>query len=367
METKHFNEIKKQFKITNCSISKIRGCYVDSNKNKVSYINENFLNLPEEEQYKYLEIFKKTLSGGVGKSLLDMNFKDEDKKKSLLALRNSSLKNDDILNAFYDNIINSINYVGNYLILLADQTYDVPTKTEDGMKVDESESIYHYILCSICPMELSKAGLSYFEDNKEFHNAERSFMVNVPIMGFLYPSFNDRMEDRDAIVLYSKDYKKIDNGFVDGCLGCEEPSTADVQNNIFVESLSEALDNNCTYEIVENISNSIKELAKADTKENLTEKGIGYMLKSSGVEDEAVDKFEKLFVEKTDEIGLKDKEININNILPDKKTIYEINDIKIKANEEQNASIDVRKIDGRLCLVIEAMENITVNGIVVKK
>lgn len=367
METKNFNEIKKQLKITNCGISKVRGCYVDSNKNKVSYINENFLNLPEEEQYKYLEIFKKTLSGGVGKNLLNMNFNDKDKKKSLLALRNSALKNDDILEAFYDNIISSINYVGNYLILLADQTYDVPTKTEDGMKIDESESVYHYVLCSICSMELSKAGLSYFEENKEFHNSERSFMVKPPIMGFLYPAFNDRMEDRDAIALFIKDSKKIDNGFTEGCLGCEEPSTADVQNNIFVESLSEALDDNCTYEIVENISNTVKELSKSDTKENLTEKGIGYILKSSGIEDETVNKFEKIFVDKADEIGLKDKEININNILPDKKTTYEINDIKIKADEEQKASIDVRRIDGRLCLVIEAMDDIIVNGISVKE
>lgn len=367
METKNFNEIKKQFKITNCSISKIRGCYVDSNKEKASYINENFLNLPEEEQHKYLEIFKKTLSGGVGKCLLDMVFKESDKQKSLLALRDSSLKNDDILDAFYDNVINTISYVGNYLILLADQVYDVPTKTEDGMKIDESESVYHYIICAICPMELPKAGLGYNEENKEFHNIKRSFMVNAPIMGFLYPAFNDRMEDRDAIVLYTKNHKTIDSGFVDGCLGCEEPSTAEVQNNIFVESLSEALGNKCTYEMVENISKSINDLSQSDTKENLTEKGIGYMLKSSGLEVETVDKFEDIFVEKAKENGLKDKEVNINNILPDKKTTYEINDIKIKANEEQNASIDVRKIDGKLCLVIETTEDIVVNGIAVKE
>lgn len=369
METKHFSELKKQLKITNCNITRIRGCYVNSKKEKAAYIDENYLNIPEEEQHKYLEIFKKTLSGGIGKNLMDMSFEDENKKKSLLVLRDTSLSNEDVVNAFYDNIIESIDYVGNFLVLLADQVYDVPTKAEDGMKLGESDTVYHYITCSICPVELSKPGLGYFEDIKEFHTADRYFMVNMPIMGFLYPAFNDRMEDREVIVLYSKDGKNMDGGFIRSCMGCEKPLTADVQNNIFVESLSEALNEDCTYEIVENISKSVKQMVDCDDNktQNLTEKGIGYVLKSSGVEDGKVDNFERLFVEKVEDTGVKDTEININNMLPDKKTVYEINAIKIKANDQQNQSIDVRKIDGKLCLVIEAEEGITVNGIVVKE
>ena len=35
---------------------------------------KHFLSLPEEEAFKYFDIFKKTLSGTVGKNILNMEF-----------------------------------------------------------------------------------------------------------------------------------------------------------------------------------------------------------------------------------------------------------------------------------------------------
>lgn len=74
MNKKEISEIKKQFTPNNCAITRICGCYVDGEKNKKTKLKEAFLSLSEEEMFKYFEIFKKTLSGTVGKNLINMEF-----------------------------------------------------------------------------------------------------------------------------------------------------------------------------------------------------------------------------------------------------------------------------------------------------
>ena len=77
-----------------------------------------------------------------------------------MGLRESRLKNDDLMDTFYDMIIDSYDYVGNYLILIFHDAYDVMTKTSDNDKLDESEEVYEYLLCAICPVNLTKPGLA---------------------------------------------------------------------------------------------------------------------------------------------------------------------------------------------------------------
>ena len=74
MNKKEISELKKQFTPDNCTISRICGCYVDSEKEKRLAMRESFLSLSDEEMFKYFEIFKKTLSGTIGKNLLNLEF-----------------------------------------------------------------------------------------------------------------------------------------------------------------------------------------------------------------------------------------------------------------------------------------------------
>ena len=161
MTKKDVLEIRHLFAPKECSISKIRGCYVDGDCNKVATINEQFLTMPEEETYKYFEILKKTLSGSIGKNLVTMPFPTSQEfeggtQEFLLRLRDSRLKDDALLEQFYDRIIESYEYVGNYLILLIHDAYDVPGRTRDGIEMeDASDEVYDYILTCICPVDLS--------------------------------------------------------------------------------------------------------------------------------------------------------------------------------------------------------------------
>ena len=167
MNKKEISEIKKQLTPANCNITRICGCYVDAEKNKKTELKEAFLSLSEEEMFKYFEIFKKTLSGTLGKNLMNMEFplaeeKEGGKHEFLMKLRASKLKDDALIESFYDKIIENYDYPENYYIILVHAVYDIPGRTSDGIDMDDaSEEIYEHLLCSICPVKLSKAGLCY--------------------------------------------------------------------------------------------------------------------------------------------------------------------------------------------------------------
>ena len=192
MNKKETNEIKKQFTQENCAITRICGCYVDGEKEKKAEIKEAFLSLPEEEIFKYFTIFRKTLSGGIGKNLLNMEFplaaeEEGGTQEFLLRLRESKLTDDALLEEFYDKVIQSYEYGENYLILLIHSAYDIPGKASDNQEMfDASDEVYEYLLCSICPVKLSKPGLSYNAERNCFQDRIRDWIVDVPSTGFLF-------------------------------------------------------------------------------------------------------------------------------------------------------------------------------------
>ena len=210
MNKKEVSEIKKQFTPDNCAITRICGCYVDGEKNKKTQLKEAFLSLPEEEIFKYFELFRKTLSGTIGKNLLNMEFPLSAENAGgtqdfLLKLRASQLTDDALLDAFYDRIIESYDYGENYLILVIHAAYDIPGKSSDGSEMfDASDEVYEYLLCSICPVKLSKAGLCYNAETNNIEDRIRDWIVEMPDLGFLFPVFNDRSTDIHGLLYYSK-------------------------------------------------------------------------------------------------------------------------------------------------------------------
>ncbi|MBE5851499.1 MAG: DUF4317 domain-containing protein [Lachnospiraceae bacterium] len=246
MTKKDILELKRRLSKTECTITKMCGCYVDANRNKVVKISETFLNLDDEEFYKYLEIARKCLSGTIGNNLLKLEFPliEEEaggKQQFLLGLRASELKNEDLLDRFYDLIIEHYEFAGNYLILLFHDTYDVITKTSDNMKIDESEEVYDYLLCAICPVCLSKPGLGYREEENRIGARIRDWVVGAPDVGFLFPAFSERSSDIHALTYYVKDAKDSHPDFVQDALGCGSKRTATEQKQTFHSIVKKAL------------------------------------------------------------------------------------------------------------------------------
>ena len=370
MTRKELNEIKSQYTLEDCGILRLCGCYVDGERNKITQFNENFLNLPEEEKHKYFDIFKKTLSGTPGKNLVDMKFNvdayaDEGARTFLMNLRDSGLKDDRLLNEFYDRIINNYSYVGNYLILLINQVYDIPAVTTDNIEMDDaSDEVYSYILCSICHVNLSKPGLGYDEEDNNFHDKKQNHMVDVPDVGFLFPAFNKRSADEDMTLFYTKDVSEFEDGLIDCLLDCAVPLPAKQQKETFTSLVNEALGEEADLEIVKNIHENLEQIIEEKKQQSpapvmLDKTEMKDLLEKSGVKEERLENFEEHFEMAAGEHG----KLVASNVSSGKKFEVKTPDVVIKINSDKTDIVSTQVIDGRQCLVIQIDERLEVNGI----
>lgn len=371
MIKQEINELKRLYTPSNCSITRICGCYVDGEKNKKTEFKEAFLSLPEEEIFKYFELLRKTLSGSLGKNLLNLDFplaseQEGGTQAALLALRDSKLKDDALIEEFYDRVINTYEYVGNYLILLIHDAYDVPGKTTDGLtKDDASDTVFEYIMCCICPVNLSKPGLSYDSINNEFHNRIRDWVVEMPETGFLFPSFNDRATDIHSTLFYSKNPEEAHSEFVENILGCTLPLSAGTQKEAFQALIEETLGDEVEYEVVKNIHENLTEMIEEhkEIPEPLTldKHQVKSLFEKSGVKEEKLTDFDKLY----DAAAGEDTSLFVNNVANVRTFEVKTPDVVVKVNPERADLVNTLQIDGKRCLVIEINDHVEVNGITI--
>lgn len=393
MTKKEVLEIRHQFAQATCSIDKICGCYVDGDRRKIATMKEAFLSLPEEEAFKYFEIFKKNLSGSIGKNLITMPFPTDSEfdggtQEFLLKLRNSKLEDDELIDQFYEKVIENYDYTGNYLILLIHDTYDVPGKTTDGLTMDDaSDEIYEYIMCCICHVNLSKAGLSYFDSENTFHNRIRDWIVDVPDIGFLFPAFIDRTADIHNVLYYTKKPEEIHEEFIRYILGTGMPVTAGNQKEAFQTIITDTLGMDCDYEVIRNIHENLNEMIEEqkDSPEPLTlsRNSLKNLLETSGVSEEKMQTFDANFdraaaasvnqhpvAEGSDETlptpAPGKVQLYANNIASTKSFEVKTPEVVIKVNPDRTDLVETREIDGRKCIVIEITDEVSVNGIPVK-
>lgn len=313
MRKKDILELKRRLKKDHCTFTKMCGCYVNGEKHIILKFRETFLNLDEDEYFKYLEISKKVLSGTIGNNILELNFPtNEDlineKQIFLMQLKNSQLKDDIILDNFYDSIIDNYDYTGNFLILIFHDAYDVITKTKDNAKIDESEEVYEYILCAICPVSLSEPGLRYFEEDNKIKARIRDWVVEAPINGFVFPAFIDRSSDVNSIMYYTKNAKDTHPELMENALGCYSKQTATIQKETFQSIIKDTFSSDekksekIFMEVQENLNNMLDEYNSIydDTDSepiSLTKSDMQNLLIESGIPEEITAKIEKSYVE----------------------------------------------------------------------
>lgn len=372
MIKQEISEIKKLLTQRNCSITRICGCYVDGEKNKKTEFKQAFLALPEEEMFKYFEILRKTLSGTLGKNLLTLEFplaseEEGGTQEFLLRLRDSKLKDDVLLEEFYDKIISTYEYVGNYLILLVHDAYDIPGKASDGLEMeDASDEVYEYILACICPVELSKPGLSYNAEENTFQNRIRDWVVSLPETGFLFPAFHDRSSDIHSTLYYTKDAEELKESFVEQLLGCPLPLTAGSQKETFQALIEETLGETCDIEIVKSIHDTLAEMVEEHKEEPapliLDKNEVKTVLANSGVTNEKLEQFDRCY----DETAGEQTSLLVNNVMNARTFEVKTPDVIVKVSPDRTDLIETRNINGRDCLVIALDGNVVVNGINVR-
>ena len=195
------------------------------------------------------------------------------------------------------------------MILIFHDAYDVITKTKDNAKLDESEEVYEYVLCAICPVSLSEPGLRHFEEENKIKARIRDWVVESPSNGFVFPAFINRSSDVNSIMYYTKNAKDTHPELMENALGCYSKQTATIQKETFQSIIKDSFSadekkaEKIFMEVQENLNNMIDEYnAIYDDSDNaepiiLTKDDIQIILIESGIPEEVTTKIEKSYTE----------------------------------------------------------------------
>ena len=367
MNDKEIAELRRRYKPDKSNISHIRGCYVNETGEIVSEFNQSLALTAQEETEKLLAILKKSLSGTLGKNLIDISFEtkqvvDGEEHALLMALRDSKLGDDEAVQTLYRRILNSVMIEGSYMILLAHDTYDVPFRSRDG---ERSTDVFSYILCAICPVKLTKPALSYYVYENEFHSLQTDGIVSSPEIGFMFPAFDDRCSNIYGALYYTRDITKNQSDFVDALFRAPLPMPAAAQKDAFEAILGEALAEDCSCEVVQAVHEHLCERIeehKANHEEEplvVTKEEVKTVLDACGVPETRVAAFGRKYDEEFGE----EAALSPRNLVDTAKLEVRTPDVVIRVSPERGDLVETRVIDGVKYILIRADEGVEVNGV----
>ncbi len=372
MNDKEIGEIRRHLRRDRSNITKIYGCFVNDNREIITEFSQSTGMMPENEGDKYFALFKRVLSGSVGKNLIDLSFKTAQvaqgapEHKLLMDLRECKLSDDELLHGFFQKIIDTVTLEGNYLILIGCDSYDVPFKGKDDISdADKSEEVYTYLICAICPVKQTKANLHYVPEEKLFHDGAMNQPVSAPALGFLFPAFDNRSTNIYNALYYTHDIKVSQDALIEALFNTPVPMPAAEQKKCFEALLTTALGEDCNLDVVQTVHDQLCErielhkeakvaepllIAKADVKETLA---------SCGVSEEHLAKWS---VDYDETFGF-EADLHPKNIIDTKRFEVKTPDVSIKVDPTRSDLIETRTIGGVKYIMICADENVEVNGV----
>ncbi len=370
MKEKEIAEIRRRYRSDRSNISRICGCYVDSKKEIISEFDQSLGMMSEDDANGMLGLLKKVMSGHIGTNLLEIEFGthqvSEGEEYALLSkLRSTELKDEEARAALYSKIIESLELDGSYLILLAHDNYDVFDIGADGMRAEESTTVYSYIICAVCPVKEGKATMSYYFPEKCFRTICADTVLSRPEIGFVFPVLEDRETNIYKAAYYTKNLENNYSALVDALFAKEAPMPAMEQKQTFGEVLEQTIGDECSLRLVSSIHAQINEIIeenKVEKEEELpfiSKDDAAQMLRYCGISEDKVEAFEKGFEESFGE----DAEIPPSNLARTKQLQIETPEVTVKVNAGHSEVVQSRIIDGVKYILIRADSDITVNGV----
>ena len=371
MIDKEIGELRRHLRRDRSNMTHIYGCYVNDHKEIISQFEQSLGMMPENEAEKYFALLKRTLSGTIGKNLIDISFKtsqvaDSPEHKLLMGLRDSRCKDEELRNELCRKIIETVTFDGNYLILMAGETYDVPFKSkDDSFQKDQSEESYTFFLCAVCPVKQTKANLHYVAEEKLFHDGAMNQMVSAPTLGFLFPAFDGRSTNIYNALMYSKDIKDGHEAFVESVFNVNPPKCPADQKASFEALLTTALGEECSMDVVQSVHNEIRERiemhkeAKVAEPLMISKEDVKSVLTQCGVPEANVAKFSLDY----DEAFGFEADLHPKNVIDNKKFEIKTPDVIIKVAPDRSDLIETRVIGGVKYILICADEAVEVNGV----
>ena len=371
MNDKEIGELRRHIRRDRSNITAIHGCYVNDNKEIISQFRMSTGMMPENESDKYYALLRKVLSGAIGKNLIDITFKtsqvaDSDEHKLLMNLRESKLKDEELLETFFKKIIESVSLEGNYLILAACDSYDVPFKSKDDFsQADNSEEVFTYILAAICPVKQTKANLHYVAEEKLFHDGAMHDLVSAPAVGFLFPAFDHRATNIYNALYYTRNTKENQDALIEALFNTPVPQPAFEQKKTFEALLTTSLGEDCSLDVVQTVHDQICQRIEMHKEAKMAEPlmiakdDVKQVLEECGISEKSVAKFS---IDYDEAFGF-EADLHPKNVVDPKRFEIKTPDVSIKVAPDRADLIETRVIGGVKYILICADENVEVNGV----
>lgn len=372
MNQKELGELRRRFRPDKGAVSRVYGCYVNGSREVVSDLDEPLGMMTQEEAEKFLSLLKKPLSGALGRNLIDIVFSTQqvmegEEHRLLSGLRACGLQDMELRRAFYQKVIQALDMgQSNYLILLAHDAYDVPYRGGDGEnQADAGDEVFRYFVCCVCPVKDGKLELGYFPRENEFHSCLMGQTVAAPELGFLFPAFDDRRANIYNALFYTRRPEELHQEFLDAVFHTEPPMSAVEQKELFQAALTEALEEECSMEVVQAVHEQLREKI-GEHKESgdpeplvLTTGELGGVLQSCGVAGEHV----AAFREKCEEQFGPYAALPPANLIDSGRFQIKTPEATIQVSPEYSHLVQARVIDGRRYILIPADAGVELNGL----
>lgn len=376
MKEKEIAELRRRFRQDKSAITHVRGCYVNENREIVGEFQQSLALMSEEEGEKVLALLRRTLTGGLGRNLLDITFTtaqvaDSEEHRLLMALRDDArLEDQAVVERFYQKAIASLELEGSYLILLARDRYDVPYRAKDGERQDDgSDEVFSYLLCAVCPVKLRKSALGYDLAENLLHSHAAEWLVSAPEVGFLFPAFDQRSTNLYGALYYTKDCTKSQEGFVDAVFQAPLPMPADQQRETFQTILADVLEEeDDSFQVVQAVQEELRECIEAYKESHeeeplvVSRQQVNQILASCGVSQTQVAAFDQQY-----EIAFgEETQITPQNLMETKRLEITAPGITIHVAPEESDRVQTRVIDGVKYILIRADGDVQVNGVEIR-
>lgn len=369
MTDRELREIKRRFRPDKGNISRIVGCFVNTNKEILYRINQPLGLEDSVVSEKLLSVMRKVLTGGQGTAINSVEFTTREVSESaehklLMDLRASGLRDASLLESFYSAVAESVELDNNYAILLAYDVYDVPERSSDGESVDSTKQ-FSYVVCAICPVKEAPEALTFREADSLFHSSSSAGILAAPELGFMFPAFDGRATNIYGASYYTRSKSTAYGDFTRRLFGKEPPMPPAHQKAAFADGLSSALCEECDLALVRSLHGIVGEMVEAHKESRdpepltITRHTACEMLTNLGVEEEKIEKFGATM----DEHFGKGTAISPKNVISHNRFEVKMPDVKITVSPEYRDYISTREIGGERYITIKVTGPVEINGI----
>ena len=369
MNEKEIGELRRRLRADKCAVQAIYGCLVNEKKEIVCNFRQPLTQVARDDADAVLQLMRKTLSGTVGKNLLTLPFStaqvmDSEEHRLFSALRTEGTTGEEAIGRLFVETAEALQMEGPYLILLLQDKYDVPAAGKDGAE-EESDTVFSYALCAVCPVKETKRSLGFFPSENALKSLTQNSVISPPELGFLFPSFDDRAANIYDITYYTKNSAANHPEFIENVAKTAAPMPADAQKDTFNGILEDTLSESCSMKVAvavrDSLCEQIEEHKNANEEEPLTvsKSGVSRILRESGVEEPKIRTIES----RLDENFGAAAAIPPQNLVNTRTIEVETPDVQIRVSPDRSDLLETRIIDGVHYILIRAENGVSVNGV----